>query len=234
MDLSDFVERIGSMKGITKKDMEKIKKKYINMILKINKLQKRYKIYNILPKIVIYIPILLMIAIPYLLMILKGVYSDIENITKYLITIGGFIAGITNFIVGMFGFTQKIFVYEQTKIRLFQEGARILSFKHEKRYSKFSNVHDALDEFFNKVARIVQYAVLRNGGSSDTKITSSKSFQSIGNEYLGIGKMKNIDEELERYRTELKDLEKKLSKKEFVNEDKKEEDITIYIENVNY
>jgi hypothetical protein len=211
--IDSFVKTFSCMTSVTEHDVHSITSNYISIIKKIIKLKKRSKLLNIIPKILTYVTILSIVAIPYILIIFKGIYSDVEKITKYAITAGGFIAGIANFIISFFGLTKKIFVYEQTKIRLLQEGARLLNFKNEDRYNKYNNVHDALDEFLVKVMRIIQYSVLKIDSKDGSSGMSHRSFESIGTDYLGLDKSTTLDIEIERARNTIKQLEEQLEMK---------------------
>jgi hypothetical protein len=233
--IDSFVETFRCMTSVTEHDVNSITNNYINIIKKLVRLKRRSKILNIIPKILKYITILSIVAIPYILIIFKGIYSDIEKITKYAITAGGFIAGITNFIISFFGLTRKIFVYEQTKIRLLQEGTRLLNFRNEGRYNKYNNVHDALDEFLAKIMRIIQYSVLKIDSKDRSNSMSCRSFESIGTDYLGLDKSSTLDIEIERARNTIKQLEEQLEMKDKILEtDEIDNDENIVIEFVKY
>lgn len=186
---------------ISPKSKVRLEKGYIATIKRLTRIQRRYKFYNILLKCILYFLILLVIIPPYILFMFKKFYSDIEKITKYVTTICAIIVGIGDFFIGMFGFSKKIFVCEQTKLRLANAGAKFLDFQGSKRYNGCRKLEDAVIPFLRKVNRIVQFSVIKYNGEITEK--KSNSFISKGGDFIGIDP---IDIELETKESEIKEL----------------------------
>jgi len=139
-----------------------------NYVMKMRKLKKKQK-----KIMLVCIALYFLRFFVFSIAIIAPVAVDRVNKNVYLLIIIIFMATIIPFIeksiTDLLQLNNKIFVNSQTQLRLEQEGCKIINWKKNERYSNFCTQNEAIDTFLKKVARILQYSVIKKNHSNYTR-----------------------------------------------------------------